>query len=123
MRWQNQRTRLAQPQAPFDRDAALAQHLYLPDQRVRRQHHAVTDETGDAFVQDARRDQVQDRLRAADDQGVPGVVAALETHHRAGTLGEEVDHLALALVAPLGTDHDDRFRHSTLSGAWAESYA
>ena len=37
----------------------------------------------------------------------PGVVAALEAHHHLGVLGEQVDDLALSLVAPLGADDDD----------------
>jgi hypothetical protein len=41
--------------------------------------------------------------------GMTGVVAALIAGHDIGPLGEEVDHLALALVAPLGAnDHRDR---------------
>jgi hypothetical protein len=40
--------------------------------------------------------------------GVPGVGAALVAHHPVGALGEHVDQLALALVAPLGADDDER---------------
>src|ERR1700690_799215 len=36
-----------------------------------------------------------------------GVVAALETHHHIGTLGQPIDDLAFALVAPLGAHHGD----------------
>ena len=36
-----------------------------------------------------------------------GVVAALEADDDVGPLGEPVDDLALALVAPLGADHGD----------------
>ncbi len=44
---------------------------------------------------------------AVDDQRVAGIVAALEAHDDVGALGQPVDDLALALVAPLGADHDD----------------
>ena len=44
-------------------------------------------------------------LAAADDR-VAGVVAALEADDRGSPLGEEVDDLPLALVAPLGADYD-----------------
>jgi hypothetical protein len=36
-----------------------------------------------------------------------GVVAALEAHDRADVLREQVDDLALAFIAPLGTENDD----------------
>ena len=38
--------------------------------------------------------------------GVPGVVAALVAGDDGERLGEQVDDLALALVAPLGADDD-----------------
>ncbi|MBC7519576.1 MAG: hypothetical protein H7268_00555 [Sandarakinorhabdus sp.] len=40
----------------------------------------------------------------ADDQGVAGIVPALEAHHDIGAAGEPIDDLALAFVAPLGAD-------------------
>ena len=43
----------------------------------------------------------------ADDERMPGVVPALKTHDDVGALREPVHDLALALVAPLGSDHDD----------------
>ena len=42
----------------------------------------------------------------ADHDGVAGVVAALVAHDVAVLLGEQVDDLGLALVAPLGADDD-----------------
>src|SRR5690606_33132368 len=80
------------------------------------------------------RDQVQHGLAAVDHQRVAGVVAALEAHDRADVLRQQVDDLALALVAPLGAQNDYRLTHclppdtekaegapgfSTLSGFWA----
>ncbi len=61
-------------------------------------------------MEDAGRDEVQDGLLAAHHQRVAGVVAALEADHHVGVLGEEIDDLSLALVAPLGSD-DDHVRH------------
>ena len=49
----------------------------------------------------------RETLRIADNQRVAGVVPALEPHDDVGLLGEPVDDLALALVAPLGAHHDD----------------
>src|SRR5262249_52471966 len=76
------------------------------EQRARRQHDAVADEAGDAAVQDAGGNQAQHRLAAADDQRVAGVVPALEAHDARDAIGQQVDDLALAFVAPLGADDD-----------------
>ena len=81
------------------------------EQRLERQHHAVADEAAHVLVQDAGGDQRQDGLLAADDERMAGVVAALEARHRGGTLGQQVDDLAFALIAPLGADDDDEFAH------------
>jgi hypothetical protein len=77
----------------------LGQHLGIDDD-------AVADRAQLARIEDARRDQVElERFPVAHDR-VAGVVAALKADHEIGLLGEEVDHLALALVAPLGAnDH------------------
>ncbi|OPZ10643.1 MAG: hypothetical protein BWZ07_02525 [Alphaproteobacteria bacterium ADurb.BinA280] len=44
---------------------------------------------------------------AADDQRMAGVVAALESHHTANTLGQQIDDFAFAFVAPLRTQYND----------------
>ena len=84
----------------------------LGEQRLERQHHAVADEAAHLIAQDAGRDKGQHGLLATDDQRVPGIVAALEARHRGGALGQQVDHLALALITPLRTDDDDEFSHA-----------
>ncbi len=69
------------------------------------QNDAIADDARLVAVEDAAWDEGEDRLLPIHHQGVPGVVAALEAHHHLGALGEQVDHLALALVAPLGAHH------------------
>ena len=54
---------------------------------------------------------------AADHQRVAGVVAALEAHDDVGALGQPVDDLAFALVAPLGADHHHVRHLESASGA------
>jgi hypothetical protein len=46
-------------------------------------------------------------LDAIDDQGVPGIVAALKANHALGAFGQPVDQLAFAFIAPLGAHDDD----------------
>ena len=109
---QDQRTRLAERQPPSYLHAGAFQRVAFVEQRLGRHHHAVADEARHAVAQDARRDQVQDGLLAGDHQGVAGVVPALEPHHRLGMVGEPVDDLAFALVAPLGADDYDIASHA-----------
>ncbi len=46
-----------------------------------------------------------------DDQRVAGIVPALETDHGMHLLGQQIHHLALALITPLGTKYDNRLAH------------
>ena len=98
---------LAEIRSPLDVDAAPAQALELLDQHRRVDHDAVADHAGPPGIEDPRRDQVELELLAVADDRVAGVVAALEAHDHVRVLGEQVDDLALPLVAPLGTDDDD----------------
>jgi hypothetical protein len=41
----------------------------------------------------------------ANNQRMPGIVPALKAHHHIGAAGEPVDNLALAFIAPLGTNY------------------
>ncbi len=91
---------------PADVDPAPAQSLDLLGQHARVDDHAVADRAQPARVEDPRRDQVELVRLVAPDDRVPGVVAALEADDQIGLLGEQVGDLALALVAPLGANHD-----------------
>ena len=112
VRGQDQRAVRREAQPLEHRHALLHQHAALAEQRLERQHHAVADEAAHLLAQDPGRDQRQDGLLAADDERVAGVVAALEAGHRGGALGQQVDDLALALIAPLGADDDDELAHA-----------
>jgi hypothetical protein len=102
----------------------VAQHalpldlVELVEQHARIHHHAGPDQVHRARLEDPRRHQVQDGLLAVHDQGVPGVVAAVEAHHQIGRERKPVDDLALALVPPLRADRDER-RHGPRSTSCA----
>ena len=57
---------------------------------------------------------MQDRLLAIDDERMPGIVAALEARNHADPLGQQVDDLALAFIAPLRTQNYYRITHDVL---------
>ena len=86
----------------------LEQHAEVDDD-------AVADDRRAARREDARRQQVQRVLLAVDDDGVPGVVAAVELDDGVDPAAEQVGRLALAFVAPLGADQNDRGHASPLS--------
>ena len=88
------------------RDALLGEPVDLLDQRARIEHDAVADDRQLARPHHAGGQQRQLVGDAVDDERVAGIVAALEAHHDVGLLRQPVDDLALALVAPLGADHD-----------------
>jgi hypothetical protein len=85
------------------------------EQGVGGQHHAVADQALHVFTQDAGGDQVQDGFLALDDQGVAGVVTALEAHYGTGLVGQQIDDFAFAFVAPLGAQDYYVFTHGWCS--------
>jgi hypothetical protein len=90
--------------------AAARELVDLAQQHHRVHHHARPDHVGGTGLQHAGRHHVQDRFLALDPQCVSRVVAAVEAHHHVGLCGDPVDHLALALVAPLSANGYQR-RH------------
>jgi hypothetical protein len=96
-----------------DVDASGDQRVELLEQHREVDHHAVADHRRHAGAEDAAGQQVQRVLLVADHHGVAGVVAAVELHDVVDAAAEEVGRLALALVAPLGSDDGDR-RHGFL---------
>jgi hypothetical protein len=111
---QDQRAGLGNAQARVGIHPRRLEFVELLGQRFGGQHDAVADVAGDAVAQDAGRHQVQHRLLAADDQGMAGIVSALKAHHSLGMVGQPIDDLALAFVAPLGADDHDVLCHFSL---------
>ena len=90
-----------------DRDPLLLDLADLLGERPRIDDHAVADHRELALAHDARRQQRQFVGDTVDHEGVAGIMPALEAHHDVGALGQPIDDLALAFVAPLGADDHD----------------
>ena len=90
-----------------DRDTLRLQLRHLVEEGLRIEHHAVADHRELRGPQNAGRQQRQLVGLAVDDEGMAGIVAALEAHDDVGLLRQPVDDLALPLVAPLGADDDN----------------
>jgi hypothetical protein len=91
-------------------DAAGFEAVDLGDEQPRVDYAARADDADRAGIEDARGDVVEGKGLAVAQDRVPRVRAALIAAYEVRVLGEEVDDLPLALVAPLGAD-DDGGRH------------
>ena len=111
---QDDRTGFRHFQPRGDFDANRLQLVDLAQQIRHRQHHAIADIAGHAGAHNARRNQLQGGLLAADDERVSGIVAALKAHHALRVIGQPVNDLALALIAPLGADNYHVLCHNLL---------
>ena len=69
------------------------------------EHHAAGDDALHLGAEDAAGDQRQLVGLAAGDDGMAGVAAPLIADDDVVLVGQQVDELALGLVAPLQTDH------------------
>ena len=86
-----------------DRNALLAQFIDLAVQMMRVDDHAVAHNAHDVGAQDAGGQQVQHELAALVFNGMACVVAALIPCNDVILLADQVDHAALALIAPVDT--------------------
>ena len=73
---------------------------------MRVEDDSVADDGLAVGPQDAAGDELEDEFLAADDDGVSGVVAASVAGDDGKALGEHVDDLAFAFIAPLGAEND-----------------
>ena len=91
-------------------DAERAELGHLLDQMPRVDDDAAGDHRRDVVVQDARGDELELQQAPLGDDRVARVVSALVADDEVHPVGEVVHRLALALVSPLGPEHD-RGRH------------
>ena len=70
--------------------------------------HAAAHDADDVRAQDAGGDQVQDEFAALVLDGVACIVAALIARNNVIVLAEQVDHAALALVAPVNAGNGSK---------------
>ena len=87
------------------RYAALAQAIDLIEQMLKVDNDSRAEHIHGVIAQYARRQQIQDKLSLVVHHGVTGVVAALITDNNIILFREQIDHTALALIAPVGS-HD-----------------
>ena len=84
-------------------DAFIAQGLYLVNEVLKVDDHAVAHNVHCAFAGNAGGEQIQDDLTVVVYNGVSRVVAALVAADYIIIGAEQIDHAALALIAPVDT--------------------
>src|ERR1700687_6175180 len=103
----------------FHAGSAQGSDFLQEGQRIN--HHAIANDAGALGPQNAAGHELQDELFPVDDDGVSGIVAAgIASHHRK-SLGEHVDNLALALIAPLRSDNDRSSASARFTSAQTET--
>ena len=89
-----------------DRDTEFSQPIKLLDQAHGIHDHAIADHAHLVRAEDAAGNQVQDVLVLAHEDRVARVVATLRADHYLRLLGQHVDDLTFAFVAPLSADQN-----------------
>ena len=101
-------------------DSAFGQRIELGEQGFGIEHDAVPDHA-DGALDDPRGNLVQHELSGARVHRVPRVRPALVAHDQVGALGEHIDDLALAFVAPLSAHDDDAVSFRSEHGSPAKT--
>jgi hypothetical protein len=94
-------------------DSEMTQLLDLGVERAWVHHDSVSDYARALIMKDARRNQMKHELALADSNGMPGVVAALISRDYVEVRRENINDLAFAFVAPLGSDYHDVFHNDS----------
>jgi hypothetical protein len=87
-------------------DAPLLQAIHLFEQGCRINHNAIPYDAVFSLVQNTRGDEVQDEFFLPDNHGMARIMAALIARDNVRAVGQEVNDLSLALIAPLGADNN-----------------
>ena len=90
-----------------------ARRVELVEQRLRIDDGPAPDEKLDVGMHHRRRNDPQSQLLRADDDRVPGIIAAAESRDDVVIGGVEIDDAAFALISPL-TAEDDVGLHGLL---------
>ena len=85
------------------RDARIAQTSDLAEEMLKVDDHAVAHDVYSSVTENAGGEQVEDELSLFVDYGVTRIVAALIADYNVIIGGKQIDHTALAFVAPVDT--------------------
>src|SRR5689334_18931782 len=100
----------------FQADALRPQIVELFDQHRRVHHHPIPDHIDGAGIEDAGWYDVQLERAAVVHDSMAGIVPATVADHQACPLGQQIDDMTFAFVAPLGANYCDD-RHSCFPSA------
>jgi hypothetical protein len=98
---------VADEEIAVDFDPCVSQRGDFFQERNGIKDNAIADHAAATFAQHPARNELEHEFLAGNNDGVSGVVPAGVTGHHRKVLGEHVNDLAFAFVAPLGA-YDDR---------------
>ncbi len=102
--------------------AVLEQAFQLLQESQDVEGHARTEQVNHAWVKHARGQQVEHEFAPFVDDGMPCVVAALETDNDIRRGRQDIGDLPLALIAPIGPDNGSDW-HAILLRDWTQIHA
>ena len=106
MRGQQNVRAIADEQAAGNLDTGRLQGVDFGKQSGGVDHQAVADYGLLAGPQDSAGDQLEDEFPIANEDGMPGIVAALIARDNVEAFGEDVDYLSFAFISPLRAQYD-----------------
>ena len=87
-------------------DALRLERIHFLQEDVWIENDTVADEAEFFLVENTGGDGVQDGALTVHFDGMPGIVAALETHDDIAVRSQHVNDFSLSFVAPLGADNN-----------------
>src|SRR4051812_37022984 len=99
---------VAHIESPLNVDTIRDQLIDLGEERIGIENDSISDCTSHTGMKNSARDLMQNEGFFSDMHGVARICATLISHHPVGTLGDNIDELALPLIAPLCADDYDR---------------
>lgn len=88
-----------------DDDSALSESCHLLAKMLDVDNHTVAHHVDFVLAQDCGRQKIENEFALVVDDGVSCIVAALITHDNVLLFGKQVNHSALAFVAPVDTNN------------------
>ena len=95
----------AEEEPSLQRETALLQLLFLPEEGLGVDDDPPVDHAGHIGMEDSGGDEVENQLTAGEEDRVPGVVASLVADGNLEILGKKVDDFPFPFVSPLKADN------------------
>ncbi len=103
---QNQMSLFRNKKTPLHINAFFLQDIHFFKKRLRINDNTVANHTDLVFVENARRNQMQDMRLIVKLHGMSGIVTALVADDNIALARQNIDNLSFSFIAPLGADQN-----------------